>query len=467
MYVRKFESDSIDGALKAVKQEFGPDAIILKTVTNKGLKGALRKNKIEITAAISEKNYTKKSRVDTVLDEETKETFYQNNSSYIADMIDGHSDNRDQGSKTNRYEAKLPGYNQMGLNKPVQTSRPDSASALDDFLNATSEKTGVETLRNEKPVEVQSYVERPQAPERSQVLERPRERETQTPGLALEQQAKIDSLEKKVFELTRILERVQQNEPIGVYQIRTTLRSLNINDHYINDIVKKATFELSKQDLEDTDVTFEFALREMLKDISTKMPLFTELKNKDVGTVSIVISDSSCGQTNALYKLAHMCSKSTVIQYCHENEKMFIPDLLDLNVVKASSFAEIISAIRKGIDNRENVFVDFKDLHSDINEAKKFIDGVKRSFAKVEVLICLSSIHSEIYNRRVVNKLSSLADGLIINHLDLCLDYGALFNIAFEHAGLPITFFGTGPVVPDDIEPATGERLLAGMFKLN
>ena len=65
MYVRKFEAESLEDALKAIKKELGPDAIILKTVTNKGLKGAFKKKRIEITAAISEKSYTKKQKLIT------------------------------------------------------------------------------------------------------------------------------------------------------------------------------------------------------------------------------------------------------------------------------------------------------------------------------------------------------------------------------------------------------------------
>ena len=53
MYVRKFEADTIEEALKEIKRELGPDAVILKTITNKGLKGAFKKKKIEITAAIT------------------------------------------------------------------------------------------------------------------------------------------------------------------------------------------------------------------------------------------------------------------------------------------------------------------------------------------------------------------------------------------------------------------------------
>ena len=45
MYVRKFEAETMEDALKNIKQELGPDAIILKTTTNKGLKGAFKKNK--------------------------------------------------------------------------------------------------------------------------------------------------------------------------------------------------------------------------------------------------------------------------------------------------------------------------------------------------------------------------------------------------------------------------------------
>ena len=37
MFVRKFEADSLDEALLNIKKDLGPDAIILKTVTNKGM----------------------------------------------------------------------------------------------------------------------------------------------------------------------------------------------------------------------------------------------------------------------------------------------------------------------------------------------------------------------------------------------------------------------------------------------
>lgn len=48
MFVKKFEADTLEEALKAVKLELGPDAIILKTITNNGLKGAFKKRGLKL-----------------------------------------------------------------------------------------------------------------------------------------------------------------------------------------------------------------------------------------------------------------------------------------------------------------------------------------------------------------------------------------------------------------------------------
>ena len=71
MHVRKFYGETIEETLKKIKSELGPDTIILKTVSNKGVKGALKKHKIEITAAISEKDYVKKASLENALDQDS------------------------------------------------------------------------------------------------------------------------------------------------------------------------------------------------------------------------------------------------------------------------------------------------------------------------------------------------------------------------------------------------------------
>jgi flagellar biosynthesis GTPase FlhF len=99
------------------------------------------------------------------------------------------------------------------------------------------------------------------------------------------------------------------------------------------------------------------------------------------------------------------------------------------------------------------------------DETKKFIETLKRGFQQVEVLGTLSAIHSELYNRKIIARYKDIVDGVIISHVDLCMNFGAIYNVHKAHNKLPLKFYGTGPVVPDDIEGATAERLMAGLFQ--
>src|SRR5690606_22589777 len=100
-------------------------------------------------------------------------------------------------------------------------------------------------------------------------------------------------------------------------------------------------------------------------------------------------------------------------------------------------------------------------------ETKKLVEGLKRAFSNVEILVCLSAIHSEIYNLKMSKRYQPLADGIVVNHLDQCLNFGALFNLGFDCPKMPFKFYGTGDVIPDDLEAATGERIIAGIFQLD
>ncbi len=485
MYVRKFEADSLDEALKSIKRELGPDAIILKTVTNKGLKGAFKKNRVEITAAISEKNYTRKSRVDRSLDDDSREKFYEGNSNYISQMIDGHIDNRSsQGHNTEPTQGQ--GYANMGLNKQVQSVKEFGGkvrNSLDDFLSggASDQALGhrpsqveIPSRQEMKPAQHEPISRAHQEEEEFHFeeiaepkIEKNSERSHENTRVIEDQRKKIDELEKRLYELTKNVERLDKREPHGLFQLRTTLRSLSIAETTVNEIIKKASFELNESELQDIDVVFEFALREMLERIPTAMPQFSNLEGSETPFLTVLVSDSSCGQTSMLYKLGALKKDSVLIQYQPGKDKSFTENMFDLQVQKVTTIPEVVSAIRKSVEAGQSVIVDYRNNQTELNDTKKFIDGVRRSFGNVEVMVCLSAIHSEIYNRRVVSTYQNLSDGLIITNIDLCLNYGALFNICEEFPNLPLKFFGTGEVIPEDIESATGERILAGMFNLN
>ncbi|MDH5580729.1 MAG: hypothetical protein OEY33_02400, partial [Bdellovibrionales bacterium] len=275
--------------------------------------------------------------------------------------------------------------------------------------------------------------------------------------------------ERQILELTNSIESLEKKEPTGLYHLRVNLAGHSIDENYIQFLIKKAVFELSEQDLKSSETVFDFALREMAQEIRTEMPLFSKVDEKE-NVVTVLISETSVGQSSMIMKLGSMVENSVIVQRLvptkivrdtNLSEKVF-----DLDVRKTHAQGEIFGECRKAAEQKRNVFIDYKVSASDVNDVKNFIDGLKRSFDKVQVFLSLSAINSEVYNRKVVNKYSNISNGIVINHLDNCLDFGALFNLQTIENALPFIFFGTGEVIPDDIEVASKERILGGIFNL-
>ncbi len=486
MYVKKFEGETLDEALKAVKSELGPDAIILKTVTNKGLKGAFRKSRIEITAAISEQSYAKKSRVDHVLNEDQKAQFYNAPAEKISQSIADYNDHRPKTTS-----AAPANYGNMGLNKVVRTVSKASdriKSSLDDFLAVDEEPHAQEYMSS---ANLDAFLDDhlPQAmPEVNEVEQQLQYQEPQNNGLRaqeardeatdeLRQQVKsqyhkIDLLEQKLFELTQKLtdKGTEDSSPRGIKDLRNTLRAMDLSEAIIQKIIKKASFELSKEELEDSDLLDDLALRELNEMIRVEMPLFSQADIQEKPVVTALISENSCGQSSMALKLAVLQENVKIIRF-RENavdnvDSDFIAQVFKLDMTTVNTLSHLMSEARKAIQEGTSLILDLRFSFKESNESKKFIETLKRSFEQIEFLTTVSAIQSEIYNRKIISKYKPFSSGVIISYVDQCLSFGSLLNVHYEHNEQPLKFFGTGPTVPDDIEAATAERLLAAMFKL-
>lgn len=517
MFVKKFEADTLEEALKAVKVELGPDAIILKTVTNNGLKGAFKKKRIEITAAISEKSYEKKAKVDKVLNNDQKEAFYQKPANVIKDTITKYNANENGASGS--------GYGSIGLNKVVNTLAKGSAglsdittktssmikNSLDDFLT-DGEDSGFDIDSEEEipvrqakpqpnrgkyseppargpaqPVRQASPLPRREVDEDTVELSRPARteaiREPQQGQGAVSREAynelkqelrttqhKMELLEQKIMELSQNYQFNQKhlNEAKGIFQLRTTLKTLDVDEAHILELIKKANYELSKPDLENPDVIFEFALQEMASSINTAIPMFAKIENGEP-VVTVLVSEAASGQSTMGTKIAVLKKDVVLVQYSQDGlnttSSDFAAQVFGIKVEKVQSFSEVVGLCRKAVEAGKSVLVDVRLNSKYTDETKKFVETLKRGFEHVEVLCTLSAIHSELYNRKIIARYKEIVDGVIISHVDLCMNFGALFNVHKAHNKLPLKFFGTGPVVPDDIEGATAERLMAGLFQ--
>ncbi len=474
MFVRKFEGDTLEEALNNVKRELGPNAIILKTLTNKGVRGAFKKKRIEITAAISETDYVKKAKVDSVLSTEQKESFYNSKSENINKMINNYSNP----------EKVSSGYGSMGLNKVASTIKKSAErttsmmkSGLDDFLNSApivDDKTMPN--RNQISSSVHDFMSEDEDSSDNQYSMNREEYIKPQQNLEVmhelkQWQNKVDLLEQKLYELTQNISigstaREREEEKSGLKSLRQTLKAIDLEDKLINMISKKAQFELSSAELEDEELTYEFALREINSMILTKMPLFSNVNNSS--SITILISDVACGQSSMAVKVASLIKDSEILTVTNTptNTNSFTHEILGIPVHNATSLSETISIIRKVEKENRNIVIDFRLDNSKMDETKNYIDSLKRSFRNLEILVNISAIHSEIFNRRIISKYKNLADGIIINHVDLCMSFGSLINVHCTAPDLPFVFYGTGKSMPNTIEHATSERLVSGLFKL-
>jgi len=457
MYVKKFEADTLDEALKSVKKELGPDAIILKTASNKGLKGALRK-KVMVTAAISERNYGKKSKVDQILTDDVKEKFYKNPSSEVSRVIESYDNKENQ-----KIEASYVNqYGDLALNKVVRTlkERPD----LDSFLsgNENDNKFAHEvSLEPRKEKNVSESEKKEIQPSQSVTWE---DSENDLTEEIVRQGERIYSLEKKLQQLKSSGIETRENELKTLCDLRITLKTLQINEKFIQKMLKRAHFELNDEEIKDEDVCYDFSLREMAENIKIQLPRFSTVEEGKGVVVTILLSETCSGQTSVGMKLAAMKTNSVVIKYGGKPknypEENVSATFFGITVVEVYSVSELISQIRTQGESGKSIFVDYKNFGKELDETKTMVEGIKRAFPHVETLLCLSGIHSDVYNRKVVAKYKALVNGLVISHFDLCLSYGEVFNIQYEYE-IPLVFFGTGPVIPDDLEAASGERLLS------
>ena len=484
MYVKKFEAETLDDALQSVKRELGPDAIILKTVTNKGLKGAFKKSRIEITAAISEQTYAKKAKVDHVLSDQQRDQFYQAPARTINNMINDYSENTTPAQATK----SSGGYGNMGLNKVVNTVSKASSKikhSLDDFLSTeeaatdtnrggsldqflTSETQASKRVPRQAPVEEEYETVAPTAPAQSVSSEVADELKQ----FVKSQSHQIELLEEKLYELTqKVSTHKEDSEPKGVRGLRNSLRALDLSEKIIVDIIKKASFELTKEELDDADLIYDFALREINSLVTVGMPLFSKSEVQDKPVVTVLVSETSCGQASMAMKLAVLKEDVKIIQFrAHTNQGSqadFTKSMFDLDIECVTTLSHLMTHARKAIAEGKSLILDLKLNFAAADETKKFIETLRRSFDNVEILTTISAINAEVYNRKILSKYNPFSNGVIISYIDQCLSFGSLVNLNHEFSEKPLKFFGTGPTVPDDIEAATCERILAGMFQLS
>ncbi len=149
MRVKKFEAKTMKDALRMVKAELGPDAVILGARENKRSFGLGGESSYEITAAVSENTLQKKRFVESRLKEDDRETFRTSGASAQKRMIEKMVDRR---LETQRQEAERAQVSIARAKSLSERPRPITAvSYIDIHDEAPVERTQVYARRAPSP----------------------------------------------------------------------------------------------------------------------------------------------------------------------------------------------------------------------------------------------------------------------------------------------------------------------------
>lgn len=473
MQVKKFEAPTMSEALKLVKAELGPDAIILSTKKHRKGFGLLSKPLIEITAAISERALMNKKITERILPESTKQKlskFSAAKQKQVYDEFGAH-------------------YQERVLKKKGLTAGKLEASAEFSSGTSTADTSGVRAssvtaygAAMPSAAVQQSYVRNGQIVSTNlQLLEE----ELATVKSMVEQlkstQAQILAKTDKAgqdAEAQIADSRIPDQSTHQVYVEFQNLLQNGVDKQYASHLIKQLTFEMPRAALESSEQIVEHLAREMMQAIKVNDPL--QMKPSDPQRVFALIGPTGVGKTTTLAKLASLA-------LLKRNLKV---GLINLDLYKIdsenhfSTYAKILNVPYRNVTNIQELdraLTDFKPLHVVFIDTKgcsqKDSDSMMHTKSLleefqvcppqvIESLLVLSSTTRDQELYEVVTRFKVFnPSGIIFSKLDESSVFGCLYNVSMK-TQLPLTYFTVGQRVPEDIETASVERVVGSILDL-
>jgi len=389
MEIKSFEAYSMRDALKAVKNAFGPDAVILKTREKPGQPnqgGRL----IEITATAA-------------------------------------SSTRAIGATSNASDATVP-FTEIRL------------QAIEDSLYSLCDR-----------VALKSQFEDLEA------------------GL---QEMKLLLLETLRGKSGSAIEGL----PAAMVNVERQLRVMGVDDVYIASLVKHLKnlppsddFERKLPDEMEQHYRDQ-SIRWMMQRIKIA-PKWSALPGST--SIHAFLGTTGVGKTSTVAKLAahyHAKEKSKVLVVSFDNQRLAASEQLRVYAkVIGVSFATIndLSELPKLIEKHKEVdlvLIDTAGRSPKSSSHLQELELLRSSELPIENHLVLSISEKDHQLDRTVRYFSKLGiHSLIFSKLDQTWSYGEIFNLSCKWH-IPLSYFSTGPSIPEDLERSSRERVVERIF---
>lgn len=448
MKLKKYYADNMQEALRIIKDDIGPDAVILSSKfirTKKGFFGLFSKKRIEVVAGFEEKPKPAETGFKPFL-QNTQEV----------PVVSAQNSQPEQAA-----QAQNDPINEQGeaiLNAYGQVIGRKSASGIKPQVSGNTQPIA--------PVIVQTEVINTEKEDLAKKEEEILQKEE-----ALDN--KIGELKSLINNLTNRVENYG-NAPANAAKFSIEVREL-YNKLLEQDIESGVAEELcirtenisSSRQAPPKEVLSVF-MSDMLGEV--KPIQCTKFKRK----VIMIIGPTGVGKTTTLVKLASkfLCEdnlnvgviNADVFRVAAKEHLKAYCDILNMDLVTIYSPEEIEEAL-EAFKEKDIVFIDTAGKLSSNKEYQQEIKELVELGNVDDIYLLVSASTSEKVIKSIVANYSFLrTHNIIVTKVDETPTKGVLFNIARD-SGRPLSYITTGQSVPDDIALIDSKEVIESILE--
>ncbi|MEW6056948.1 MAG: flagellar biosynthesis protein FlhF [Bdellovibrionota bacterium] len=497
MQVKKFEATTIAEALKLVKSELGPEAIILSTKNHRKGFGLLSKASVEVTAAVTDKALAKKNITEKVVPEATKEKIGKLSASKQSEIYDEFA-----GHYTRRYRNRMGNGPDDEQEAGEREAKPASRtqSAYSQSASANSDQRSGRASRPPRYIDIQDDDAQAPAPSDTGYSRNGRisakavhadhesSRIAQSRASAAAHQAapvaqavshgEVEALQDDIQKLKLMLEelkseqialsdsKITESQPDEMHVEYQNLLRNGIDKRHASALVKQVSFALPRESSKDSSRIVESLAVEMMENLKIDDPL--NFKAGSEQRVFALIGPTGVGKTTTIAKLASQAILQKNLRVGLINVDSYKVAALDqlatyakiLNVPfrQASNSAELDRALAE-FKPLDLILIDTSGRSQRDAESLSQMRALLSECAAIRPLLIMSATtrDQELYDIITRFKVFN-PTGLIFSKLDESATFGCIYNVAVK-TGAPLTYFTVGQRVPEDLEPASRERV--------
>lgn len=472
MQVKKFEARSMKEALEMVKTQMGPDAIILSARDNNKSFGLVGEGSVEVTAAVSEQTLQRKKFAESRMTGSHLEQFSKSparvQKNIIENMVNKHVEKTQPRAITTRRYIDIDAPEEAAVpinNTPKMAPTPANVAA---FVRGPAPATAAAS-----------------APARAAAPAPTAGSSANLPATA-EDNKEIQSLRTEIATLREIIasfKDMPQNLigstgthpgadygiPYDLSYMFEKLTAVGVAREIAAEILTRAQETIPALKLKNKNLVDGWVARHILET--------TPIVKDGLGQkIHCFIGPSGSGKTTAMVKFA-----SDLVLRHGKKVALLTTDTMKVGAADQMRIYAQILNVPFAIVRTQNDWNSFMKYLSEVDIALVDFPGLSlKNQDEIEALnrllppaivnprfhMVLNATFKDADVMETSRRYSILGvDDVIFTCLDESTQHGTIYNFT-RRTQIPLHSFGVGPKVPDDLEPATKERVLDLIFKL-